>query len=288
MCTTSLVESSLLHGSVTAPIYPFPLSPSIFLFFSASTAAWCGATGVVAGSLRIEQDVLVFAMDDEAKGVAGADHHPFHHRLIPGDDPTTGAGFAVPLRLIQRVGLQTAAAWAAPAARGVLLGIDLHDFRTLSFTVLRQELARPFVDFIAFSCRSSGGCDSSAAASAAAADEEGWDLARDNALLPTTDEPPPGWRQTLVNEGYSVCPTYPRRLWVPVGIVDDTLGQAALFRSKGRLPVLSYLHEATGASLSRCSQPRRGLGQRRCVADEALVRAIFTANPLMVSGRVHN
>ena len=53
------------------------------------------------------------------------------------------------------------------------------------------------------------------------------------------------------------------------------------FRSKGRLPCLSFLHK-NGAAIARCSQPLRGLG-KRSAEDEALVQAIHAANP---SGKV--
>ena len=39
-------------------------------------------------------------------------------------------------------------------------------------------------------------------------------------------------------------PTYPARLVVPTRISDTTLQYAVKFRSKGRLPVLTYLHWA--------------------------------------------
>jgi hypothetical protein len=45
-----------------------------------------------------------------------------------------------------------------------------------------------------------------------------------------------------VNEDFSLCATYPKLLVVPKSIDDDTLRKVADFRSKGRLPVLSYKH----------------------------------------------
>lgn len=74
------------------------------------------------------------------------------------------------------------------------------------------------------------------------------------------------WRFTDINKDYSVstvgffssdldlplviqlCPTYPARLVVPTKISDATLQYAAKYRSKGRIPVLAYLHWANYAS----------------------------------------
>lgn len=53
----------------------------------------------------------------------------------------------------------------------------------------------------------------------------------------------------------------------------------APFRSKGRIPVLSWLHPVNGASITRASQPLVGLGQGRNREDEQLVREIILANP---------
>lgn len=51
---------------------------------------------------------------------------------------------------------------------------------------------------------------------------------------------------------------------------------SAGFRSRSRLPVLSYLH-SNGASICRCSQPLTGLNAR-CVEDEELFHHIMKTN----------
>ncbi|CAG8668776.1 9567_t:CDS:2, partial [Paraglomus occultum] len=52
------------------------------------------------------------------------------------------------------------------------------------------------------------------------------------------------WRFSTVNRNYSLCPSYPRILVVPSKISDAVLTHAQKFRSKGRIPTLSYLHWA--------------------------------------------
>jgi hypothetical protein len=44
------------------------------------------------------------------------------------------------------------------------------------------------------------------------------------------------------------------------------------FRSKGRIPVMTWQHPFNGTSISRCSQPLSGIRMTRCPEDEALIR----------------
>ena len=52
------------------------------------------------------------------------------------------------------------------------------------------------------------------------------------------------WRFTDINKDYSFCPTYPSKLVVPSRISDSVLSHAGKYRSKGRIPALTYLHWA--------------------------------------------
>ncbi|GLB34678.1 putative protein-tyrosine phosphatase family, non-receptor class myotubularin subfamily protein [Lyophyllum shimeji] len=83
------------------------------------------------------------------------------------------------------------------------------------------------------------------------------------------------WRFTDINKDYSFCPTYPARLVVPTRISDATLQYASKYRSKCRIPVLSYLHWANYGSITRSSQPMVGITQNRSIQDEKLIEAIF-------------
>ncbi|KAJ2807131.1 phosphatidylinositol-3-phosphatase ymr1 [Coemansia helicoidea] len=85
------------------------------------------------------------------------------------------------------------------------------------------------------------------------------------------------WRFSEANRGFGLCATYPPVLVVPARISDTTLTYAARHRSKGRLPVLSYLH-GNGASITRSSQPMVGLKQARSVQDEKLIEAILASS----------
>ncbi|KAJ6717559.1 MYOTUBULARIN-RELATED [Salix purpurea] len=83
------------------------------------------------------------------------------------------------------------------------------------------------------------------------------------------------WRISNVNSNYIMCPSYPFALIVPKSISDEELVHASSFRSKGRLPVVSWCHPGTGAVLARSSQPLVGLMMNmRSNTDEKLVAAL--------------
>lgn len=101
------------------------------------------------------------------------------------------------------------------------------------------------------------------------------DFTRQGVLNPCSN-----WRISTINEAYSLCATYPKLFVVPSSISDADLLAVAKFRSKGRIPVLSYKHPLTQASLTRCAQPLIGIKRARSVDDEHLLQAILMNNPL--------
>ncbi|KAJ1916189.1 phosphatidylinositol-3-phosphatase ymr1 [Tieghemiomyces parasiticus] len=110
---------------------------------------------------------------------------------------------------------------------------------------------------------------------------EVYDAAREFARL-GVGQPGHLWRLTTLNADYGLCATYPHVLAVPARVSDRVLQYAAKFRSKQRLPVLSYIHTATGATMTRSSQPMVGLKQNRSIQDEKLIECIFT---MPIAGR---
>ena len=71
-------------------------------------------------------------------------------------------------------------------------------------------------------------------------------------------------------------PTYPSLLPVPTSISDNTLNYAGRYRSRARIPVLTYLHPVNDCSITRSSQPLLGVRQNRSIQDEKLLAAIFS------------
>jgi len=86
------------------------------------------------------------------------------------------------------------------------------------------------------------------------------------------------WVTCNLNTGYRLCATYPKHLIVPATATSDTVTGSAKFRSKGRLPTLTYYHAPTGAALLRCSQPLSGINGRS-PEDEAYINCILESNP---------
>ncbi|KAI1004956.1 hypothetical protein K3495_g3256 [Podosphaera aphanis] len=86
-----------------------------------------------------------------------------------------------------------------------------------------------------------------------------------------------GWRISKINAEYTFSPTYPALLLVPASISDNTLNYAGRYRSRVRVPVLTYLHSVNNCSITRSSQPLAGLRGNRSIQDEKLVYACFSA-----------
>lgn len=87
-----------------------------------------------------------------------------------------------------------------------------------------------------------------------------------------------GWRISNINKDYSFSPTYPGLLVVPSQISDNVIKHAGPYRSRQRIPVLTYLHSLNNCSITRSSQPCVGLRGNRSPQDERIVSASFSAS----------
>lgn len=58
------------------------------------------------------------------------------------------------------------------------------------------------------------------------------------------------------NHSWTLTATYPKRIIVPRSVPDRELEECSRFRTKERLPALTYFFATTGASLWRSSQPK--------------------------------
>ncbi|XP_073801692.1 myotubularin-related protein 7b isoform X6 [Danio rerio] len=87
------------------------------------------------------------------------------------------------------------------------------------------------------------------------------------------------WHVTAANHEYRLCDTYPSELFVPKSASPAVIVGSAKFRSRGRLPVLSYFHRDTSASICRSSQPLSGFSARSS-DDEQMLQAIMKSNPV--------
>ena len=78
-------------------------------------------------------------------------------------------------------------------------------------------------------------------------------------------------KQIYDNTNYSLCDTYPQHVVLPGHMDNDQIAAVAAFRSRSRLPAITYRDARTSAVLVRSSQPKAGLSQKKCAEDELLL-----------------
>ncbi|XP_040282241.1 myotubularin-related protein 2 [Bufo bufo] len=108
--------------------------------------------------------------------------------------------------------------------------------------------------------------------------ENGWKVYDPITEYKRQGVPNESWRITRLNDRYELCDSYPAILVVPVTMSDDELRRVAAFRAKDRIPVLSWIHPETQATIVRCSQPLPGVNGKRCKEDEKYLQSIMDAN----------
>lgn len=105
----------------------------------------------------------------------------------------------------------------------------------------------------------------------------GWNFFNVQSEFQRQGVPNEEWSLSYLNTNYELCDTYPRYLYVPSTCTNNILLGSARFRSRGRLPVLTYLH-SNKAAICRCSQPLSGFSTR-CPEDEQMMYNILCTNP---------
>ncbi|XP_070198187.1 phosphatidylinositol-3,5-bisphosphate 3-phosphatase MTMR2-like [Littorina saxatilis] len=108
--------------------------------------------------------------------------------------------------------------------------------------------------------------------------EEGWRIYDPQTEYRRQGVPNDGWRITHVNGNYEVADSYPSLLVVPKAQPDDELKHVAEFRTRGRFPVLSWIHPESQATITRSSQPMVGVAGKRNKDDEHYIQMIMEAN----------
>ncbi|PYH43251.1 phosphatidylinositol-3-phosphatase YMR1 [Aspergillus saccharolyticus JOP 1030-1] len=108
----------------------------------------------------------------------------------------------------------------------------------------------------------------------------GWELydAQREWARQGVDQDGSGWRISQLNADYGFSATYPALIPVPTTISDITLNHAGKYRSRARVPALTYLHPVNNCSITRSSQPLVGVRQNRSIQDEKLLAAIFSTS----------
>ncbi|XP_072314617.1 myotubularin [Eucyclogobius newberryi] len=109
-------------------------------------------------------------------------------------------------------------------------------------------------------------------------EENGWHVYKALDELRRQGLPNNKWRFTFINEDYGLCDTYPTVLAVPYDSKEEDLRRVAAFRSRSRIPVLSWIHRENQAVIVRCSQPLVGMSGKRNKDDERYLEMIREAN----------
>lgn len=107
---------------------------------------------------------------------------------------------------------------------------------------------------------------------------DGWKVYDAAAEYKRQGLPNESWMISKINSNYELCDTYPSILVIPTNISDEDIRRVALFRAKHRIPVLSWIHPESQATIMRCSQPLVGPSDRRCKEDERFLQIIMDAN----------
>lgn len=84
------------------------------------------------------------------------------------------------------------------------------------------------------------------------------------------DYPRRGLRLVRQHSNLALCDTYPTDLVVPSAVSDLELRRVAVYRSKGRFPVVVWTSPdpSSGATISRSAQPKPGVQNKRSADDE--------------------
>ena len=82
------------------------------------------------------------------------------------------------------------------------------------------------------------------------------------------------FRKTSLNENYLLCETYPKFLITVGAISESNYKESSLFRTKNRLPTLSYYYYNSRGTIWRSAQAKTGISGNRNRFDEELMDEI--------------
>jgi len=119
-------------------------------------------------------------------------------------------------------------------------------------------------------------------------DKEEWNMFTLEKEYEKLGVPNANWKFTDLNKDFGLCTTYPRNFAVPATARDSVIAGSAKFRSRQRLPVLTYLHNNAGC-IVRCAQPMAGANNRSEMDEKYLELCVDTSrskvNGLIVDTR---
>ncbi|XP_053555130.1 myotubularin [Bombina bombina] len=195
-----------------------------------------------------------------------------------GEDTEPAIILSVPLGVIGRIEKMGGATSRGENAYG--LDITCKDMRNLRFA-LKQEghSRRDLFDILTkHAFPQSNGLLLFAFQNEEKFSENGWQVYDAMSEFRRQGLPNNQWRVTFINERYELCDTYPPLLVVPYNASEDDLRKVAAFRSRNRIPVLSWLQPENQSVIMRCSQPLVGMSGKRNKDDEKYMDIIRETN----------
>uniref|UniRef100_A0A1I8AD37 phosphatidylinositol-3,5-bisphosphate 3-phosphatase n=1 Tax=Steinernema glaseri TaxID=37863 RepID=A0A1I8AD37_9BILA len=109
----------------------------------------------------------------------------------------------------------------------------------------------------------------------------GWDIYDPIREFRRMGVPNDVWAISRINERYEFSETYPSLFAIPQAAQatgEDFLRRVGEFRSRQRIPVLSWINPETSAAITRSSQPMVGMTSRKSPDDERYLQMIVEAN----------
>lgn len=184
----------------------------------------------------------------------------------------------VPLGVIARIEKMGGASSRGENSYG--LDITCKDMRNLRFALKQETHSRKqiFEDLSRQAFPLSHGSQFFAFVSEERFPKNGWDIYDPVKEFHRQGLPNNNWRLTFINKTYEFCDTYPPLLMAPFNATDDDLRKVAAFRSRNRIPVLSWIHPENQSVITRCSQPLVGMSGKRNRDDERYLEIIKDAN----------
>ncbi len=95
------------------------------------------------------------------------------------------------------------------------------------------------------------------------------------------------WRATAVNEQYQFSPTYPHHIMVPATVTDANLAPLQRFRSKGRIPALTWRFRGNGTCMMRSAQARIGMSNSSCAEDLKMCLELKAVSDAYIKATAH-
>lgn len=236
------------------------------------------------GEVGLFQTVYgIYLWDSSTRLSMLGDVHITNYRLVfcsYSDDTLSDYYVDVPLTTISRV--EKTGDKSKPG-----LKVDCKDFRTLRFHFERsgkdnrRQMRRLLEDCLYPNFKQLFALAHKSSMLTGPQSIDGWsifDLRKEFQRLGVgTGEKGSRWRISTLNETYLFSKTYPSMIAVPASVTDEELIPVFKYRSKGRLPALSWLNAKTGASITRCSQPLSGMTKKTSLDDANLINAIREA-----------